>query len=291
MINNKSTVNQISHRNDNKCDEALLPAALHIDVLYFNQHQAWCWSWTLVIPMKISSRPWIPSYHYDEKSLRFVKKQTTTSNYNKLCTGVDRSTFKFDGIVYLSIKFPKSNLTETYILEYEPVLVSPVKNCFYIFQVWKPPSIIVFVGLNTRVQIDMEDFLGNCQIFLCTSSENWNKCGLRHINFPTIPLKMISIDLILDFPLTERNNKHILTTVDPFTNYSVHCVKSVPILSFSVRTLPHSDWIWRDTPYLILIGENTDQKNSKCGLFSRSVYLSDNRLQCKNSSKWFMILS
>ena len=220
-----------------------------------------------------------------------LKNKQPRRSINKLCTGVDRSTFKFDGIVYLSIKFPKSNLTETYILEYEPVLVSPVKNCFYIFQVWKPPSIIVFVGLNTRVQIDMENFVGNCQIFLCTSSENWNKCGLGRRNFPTIPLKMISIDLIVDFPLTERNNKHILTTVDPFTNYSVHWVKSVPILSFSVRILPHSDWIWRDTPYLVLMGENTDQKNSKYGLFSRSGYLSDNRLQYKNSTKWFMILS
>ena len=101
-----------------------------------------------------------------------LKNKQPRRSINKLCTGVDRSTFKFDGIVYLSIKFPKSNLTETYILEYEPVLVSPVKNCFYIFQVSKPPSVIVFVGLNTRVQIDMENFVDNCQIFLCISSEN-----------------------------------------------------------------------------------------------------------------------
>ena len=64
-----------------------------------------------------------------------LKNKQPRRSINELCTGVDRSTFKFDGIVYLSIKFPKSNLTETYILEYEPVLVSPVKNCFYIFQV------------------------------------------------------------------------------------------------------------------------------------------------------------
>ena len=49
---------------------------------------------------------------------------------NKSDTGVDRSAFKFDEILYLSIKFPKSNLVETCTLEYEPVLVlSRINAC------------------------------------------------------------------------------------------------------------------------------------------------------------------
>ena len=41
---------------------------------------------------------------------------------------------------------------------------------------------------------------------------------------------------------------------------------------FLVRIVPHSDWIRRDTDYLYLdqMQENTDQKNSEYGHFSRS---------------------
>ena len=41
---------------------------------------------------------------------------------------------------------------------------------------------------------------------------------------------------------------------------------------FLVRIFPYSDWIRRDTEYSVRIRENTDQKNSEYGHFSRSEY-------------------
>ena len=44
-----------------------------------------------------------------------------------------------------------------------------------------------------------------------------------------------------------------------------HCVKSARIWSYSAphlsRIFPHSDWIWRDTPYLFIYSPNA----AKCG--------------------------
>ena len=40
---------------------------------------------------------------------------------------------------------------------------------------------------------------------------------------------------------------------------------------FLVHIFPHSDWIWKDTPYSVRMQENTDQKNNKYRHFSRSV--------------------
>ena len=59
-------------------------------------------------------------------------------------------------------------------------------------------------------------------------------------------------------------------------------VKRFRIRSYSgphfSRNFPHSDWIWRDTPYLSVFGpnarksgKNVDQNNSEYGLFSRSA--------------------
>ena len=47
--------------------------------------------------------------------------------------------------------------------------------------------------------------------------------------------------------------------------------------TFLVRILPHLDWIQRDTlhPYSVQMRENTDQKTSKHGYFSRSDYFKD----------------
>ena len=49
-----------------------------------------------------------------------------------------------------------------------------------------------------------------------------------------------------------------------------HCVKSVCIRNSSGPYFPHLDWIRRDT-YSVQMWQNTDQKNSKYGHFSRSV--------------------
>ena len=63
---------------------------------------------------------------------------------------------------------------------------------------------------------------------------------------------------------------------------SINCVKRVPIRSYSSthlsRICPHSDWIWRDTPYLSVFspnagkcGKNADQNNFEYGHFLCSI--------------------
>ena len=58
-------------------------------------------------------------------------------------------------------------------------------------------------------------------------------------------------------------------------NLDVHCAKSVRIRIFLVGLFPHSDWIRRDTLYLVLYSvqmrQNRNQKNSKYGHFSYSA--------------------
>ena len=71
------------------------------------------------------------------------------------------------------------------------------------------------------VQKEVEDFVGNCQVCLCTKSENRVQCKLGKRQFPDKPLELISIDFIVDLPLTERNNRNILTIIDQFMKYLV----------------------------------------------------------------------
>ena len=56
--------------------------------------------------------------------------------------------------------------------------------------------------------------------------------------------------------------------------YKKHCVKSVRIRSFSGPHFPafglNKEEILRISPYSVRIRENTDQKNSEYGHFSRS---------------------
>ena len=53
---------------------------------------------------------------------------------------------------------------------------------------------------------------------------------------------------------------------------------------FLVRIFPYSDWIRRDTEYSVRIRENTDQKNSEYGHFSRSEYNWLNRFIWRSST-------
>ena len=43
------------------------------------------------------------------------------------------------------------------------------------------------------------------------------KCALGKHHFPKKPLDLISIDFIVELPISNCNNKHILTIVDHFT--------------------------------------------------------------------------
>ena len=76
------------------------------------------------------------------------------------------------------------------------------------------------------------------------------------------------------------------------TAVSCHCVKSVRIRSFSgahfPRTFRHTDWVRRDTSYLLVFssnagkcGKNADQNNSEYRHFLRSMHRNKNMLKKK----------
>jgi Integrase core domain. len=64
-----------------------------------------------------------------------------------------------------------------------------------------------------------EDSVGNCKICICTKLSNrcYTHSGRRP--FPLKPLDLISIDFIVELPVTEHENRHIMTIVDQFTKF------------------------------------------------------------------------
>ena len=54
---------------------------------------------------------------------------------------------------------------------------------------------------------EVEEYVRNCRVCLCTKPENRVKSKLGRRNFPTAPLDLISIDFVVDFPITENGNK------------------------------------------------------------------------------------
>ena len=67
--------------------------------------------------------------------------------------------------------------------------------------------------------------LRNCKICVMVNAQKKN-CVLGKRPFPNKPLDLISIDFIVELPLSNGNNKHILTVVDNFTKHlKVYAVK------------------------------------------------------------------
>ena len=65
---------------------------------------------------------------------------------------------------------------------------------------------------------DIRDYIRNTKICVLTKRKQKNsRLGKRL--FPTQPNELISIDYIVDFPITSRRNIHILTRVDNLTKY------------------------------------------------------------------------
>ena len=65
---------------------------------------------------------------------------------------------------------------------------------------------------------DIQSYIANCKVCIMTKSGK-SKSILGNRKFPTKPLEVISIDFIVDLPITSRKNIHILTVVDNFTKY------------------------------------------------------------------------
>ena len=65
---------------------------------------------------------------------------------------------------------------------------------------------------------DVKSYIKNCKVCIMTKSMKNQSC-LGKRAFPKKPNELVSIDFIVDLPVTERNNIHILTIVDNFTKY------------------------------------------------------------------------
>ena len=66
------------------------------------------------------------------KAFDNLKFKPPLQEINKTGTGVDGSSFGFEGIAYLNITFPVTDSKESYTLEYEPILISSqVTTCIY----------------------------------------------------------------------------------------------------------------------------------------------------------------
>ena len=66
------------------------------------------------------------------KAFDSLKFKPPLQEINKTGTGVDGSSFRFEGIAYLNITFPVTDSKESYTLEYEPILISSqVTTCIY----------------------------------------------------------------------------------------------------------------------------------------------------------------
>ena len=65
----------------------------------------------------------------------------------------------------------------------------------------------------------VEEFVGNCKVCICTKPSNRSYTHSGRRPFPSKPLDLISIDYIVELPITENDNRHILTVVDQFTKF------------------------------------------------------------------------
>ena len=66
---------------------------------------------------------------------------------------------------------------------------------------------------------NIREYVQNCKVCIMVNAENRKKGRLGLCEFPTKPMELISIDFIVDLPITNQRNIHILTIVDNFTKY------------------------------------------------------------------------
>ena len=66
--------------------------------------------------------------------------------------------------------------------------------------------------------VDIQSKIRNCKTCVMVNSQKKN-CVLGQRPFPKKPLDLVSIDFIVELPVSNSNNKHILTVVDNFTKH------------------------------------------------------------------------
>ena len=65
---------------------------------------------------------------------------------------------------------------------------------------------------------DVQNKACDCKICIMVNAQR-KKCALGECPFPKQPLDLISIDFIVELPISNGNNKHILAIVDNFTKH------------------------------------------------------------------------
>ena len=76
---------------------------------------------------------------------------------------------------------------------------------------------------------DIVDFITNCEICIAVKPQHRNpgRMGIRE--FPRAPMELVSIDFLVELPVTARNNRHIMCINE-------HCTKFIQIYPVSDRT-------------------------------------------------------
>ena len=69
---------------------------------------------------------------------------------------------------------------------------------------------------------DVQNKIRDCKICIMVNAQK-KKCELGKRPCPKEPLDLISIDFIVELPISNGNNKHILTIVDNFTKHLKVC--------------------------------------------------------------------
>ena len=66
---------------------------------------------------------------------------------------------------------------------------------------------------------DVQNYIKSCGTCVQTNPSCRKRSRLGKRPFPKVPLEWVSIDFIVDLPITKNNNIHILTVVDNFTKF------------------------------------------------------------------------
>ena len=66
---------------------------------------------------------------------------------------------------------------------------------------------------------DVKDFVAECKVCLQIKPQKRKRAKLGKREFPIAPLELVSIDFLVDLPVTAKHNQHILVINDHFTKY------------------------------------------------------------------------
>ena len=66
---------------------------------------------------------------------------------------------------------------------------------------------------------DIVNFISNCEICIAVKPQHRNPGRMGVREFPCAPMELVSIDFLVELPVTTRNNRHIMCINDHFTKF------------------------------------------------------------------------